>query len=145
MVNIFDVEAGKLIPRAKEELKKVEQIKPPIWSKYAKSGVSRGKPPEQQDFWYIRAASIMRQIYKMGKPIGVQRLRSKYGGKQKNKTKPDHFVKGSGSMARKILQQLESAGFVKKVTINNHKGRMLTKKGQSFLDKIAASIARENK
>jgi small subunit ribosomal protein S19e len=87
----------------------------------------------------------MRQVYKVGKPVGVQRLRTKYGGKQKNRTRPDHFVKGGGSNIRKIFQQLEAAGFIKKTSVNNHKGRVLTNKGMSFLDKIAASIAKESK
>lgn len=145
MVNVFDVEADKLIQKTKEELKKVEQIKPVEWSKYVKTGVSREKPPEQEDFWYIRAASMLRQLYKQGKPTGIQRLRTKYGGKQKNTTKPDHFVKGSGNLIRKIMQQLEAAGLVQKTTINDRKGRTLSKKGYSFLDKIAASIAKEAK
>jgi small subunit ribosomal protein S19e len=144
MVSIFDVEADKLIGKTKEELKKIDKIKPPEWSKFVKTGVSREKTPQQEDFWYIRAAAILRQLYKMGKPTGVQRLRTKYGGKQKNTTKPDHFVKGSGKIIRNIIQQLEEAGFVKKTTINDKKGRTLTKKGTSFLDKIAASIAKES-
>jgi ribosomal protein S19E (S16A) len=38
MVSIFEVPAGKLIERLKEELKKIEAIKPPLWSEMVKSG-----------------------------------------------------------------------------------------------------------
>jgi small subunit ribosomal protein S19e len=142
MVNVFDVDPHALIGKVKEELKKVEQVKPPEWAKFVKTGSMKNKPPEQEDFWYIRAASILRQLYVQGRPVGVQRLRVKYGGKKKKKSRPKHFAKGSGKIIRNILQQLESAGFVQKVTINNQKGRTLTNKGKSFLDKIAAKVAK---
>ena len=142
MVTVFDVNPHALIGKLKEELKKVNQIKPPEWAKFVKTGNMKNKPPEEDDFWYIRTASILRQFYVQGRPIGVQRLRVKYGGKKKKKSKPKHFAKGSGKIIRNILQQLESAGFIQKTTINNQKGRVLTNKGKSYLDKIAAQVAK---
>ena len=47
------------------------------------------------------------QIYRHG-PIGVSKLRTKYGGKKNRGHKPEHFYKGSGSVARKVLQQFET-------------------------------------
>ena len=35
MVNVMDVDAAKLVAAAKEELKKVEQIKPAEWAEFA--------------------------------------------------------------------------------------------------------------
>ncbi|MDD5181616.1 MAG: 30S ribosomal protein S19e [Candidatus Nanoarchaeia archaeon] len=140
MVNIFDVEAGKLIPKLKDELKKVEQIKPPAWSKFVKTAVVKSRPPQEDDFWYTRAAAMLRQMYKTDRPLGVQRLRTKYGGKEQNRSKPAHYKKGSGSIIRKLMQQLESAGFVKKTTVNKHAGRVLTPKGKSFIDKVARTV-----
>jgi small subunit ribosomal protein S19e len=144
MTSVFDVPASELVTRLKDELKKVEQIKPPEWSKFVKTGISRKKPPEQDDFWYWRAASILRQLYVRGKPIGTQRLRVKYGGKDDTGSKPKHFSRAGGSVIRKILQQLETAGLVKKST-ESKKGRLLTPKGKSFLDKEAANLARAKK
>jgi small subunit ribosomal protein S19e len=145
MTTVFDVRADDLIKRVKEELKKVEQVRPVEWSKFVKTASIKSKPPVQDDFWYIRAASIMRQLYIRGRPIGVQRLRTKYGGKQQNKTKPAHFMKAGGSIIRKVMQQLEAAGLIQKATVNGKKGRILTKKGISYLDKIAAQIKKEKK
>jgi len=140
MATVFDVNPHLLIGKLKEELKKVEQIKTPEWAKFVKTGASKSKPPEQEDFWYLRAASILRQIYIQGKPLGVQRLRVKFGSKNKKKSKPKHFTKGSGKIIRSILQQLEAAGLLQKANVNNHKGRILTKKGKSYVDKISAQI-----
>ena len=41
------------------------------------------------------------------------------------------------------IKQFEAAGFVKKVEKGVHKGRTLTPKGKSFLDKIAVEIKKE--
>lgn len=139
MVTVRDVEAKKLVLAVKEELKKINEIQPPVWSNYAKSSVNRQRPPEQPDFWYTRAASLMRRIYLDG-PVGVEKLRSFYGGRKRRRTKPARFRKGSGSVVRKLLQQLETAGFVEKDKKAN--GRRITAKGRKFLDNIASKVAK---
>jgi small subunit ribosomal protein S19e len=58
---------------------------------------------------------------------------------------PDEFKKGSGSVARKSLQQLERAGLIKQVQKGVHKGRVVTPAGKKFLDKIATQIISETK
>ena len=140
MVTVFDVDAQELIGKLKEELKNLKGMSVPEWAKYVKSGSSRGKPPEQEDFWYIRAASILRQLYVTGKPIGVQRLRIKYGRKEQNSHKPAHKRKAGGKIIRNILQQLEAENLIKKDSIKDHKGRTITKKGKSLVDKVATQI-----
>jgi small subunit ribosomal protein S19e len=136
MVSARDVNPQKLLERLKEELKKFEEIKEPTWAKFVKSGTHRKRPPEQKDFWYIRAASILRRIYLDG-PVGVERLRSYYGGRKNFGHAPEHFVKGSGKIIRAILQQLEKAGLVEKV---ERKGRKITSKGIKLLNKIASEV-----
>ncbi len=142
MVAVQEVEARKLIARLKEELKKVEAIKPPAWINFAKSGASRERPPIQPDFWYIRSASILKRIYLNG-PIGVERLKTFYGGRKRRGTKPARFKKASGSILRKILQQLEAAGFVEKLDKKGVKGRKISTTGRKFLDKIAYEVSKE--
>ncbi|RLI98855.1 MAG: 30S ribosomal protein S19e [Candidatus Aenigmatarchaeota archaeon] len=137
MVTAREVNPQKLVERAKEELKKFEEIKPPAWSFFVKSGSHKERPPEQPDFWYIRAASILRRIYLDG-PVGVERLRTYYGGRKRRGTEPAKFRKASGNIIRKILQQLEKAGLVEKTK----KGRKITSKGQAFLDRIAYEVSK---
>lgn len=132
MVTAREVPAEKLISKLKEELKKIKEIQPVEWSKFVKSGAHRERPPQQVDFWYVRAASLLRRIYLNG-PVGTERLRSYYGGRRERGYKPAHFKKASGNIIRKILQQLEKAGFIEKVK----KGRKITSKGQKFLDRAA--------
>lgn len=102
------------------------------------------RPPAREDWWYVRAASILRKLYKQG-PIGVAKLRKYYGGRKNRGHKPDKSFIGSGNIIRKILQQLEILELAAKVDVKGHKGRIITPKGKSFLDKLAIQIQKANK
>jgi len=138
MVNLKDVPSGQFIEKLKEELKKFEEISPPQWMRFVKSGVHKERPPEQNDFWFIRAASILRRIY-IDSGVGVGGMRTHYGGRKRRGYKPAHFRKSSGNIIRKILQQLEKAGLVEKG--EKKVGRKVTPKGRKFLDKVAKDAA----
>ena len=135
MVSAREVESGKLVEQLKEKLKSVEQIKPPAWSHFVKSGIHRERPPQQPDFWYVRSAAVLRRIYFDG-PVGVSKLRTYFGGRIRRGYKPARSRRAGGSILRKILQQLESAGFVSK----DKKGRKISAKGQKFVDSAAAEV-----
>jgi len=144
MVGVFDVYPNDLIEKAAEELKKIPEIKPPEWAKFVKTGVHKERPPTDPDWWYKRVAAILRTIYIRG-PIGVSKLRTKYGGKRRRGHKMPHHRKGSGSVIRKALQQLEKAGLVEQSKDKLRKGRIITPKGRSFLDRIAIGLLKEQK
>ncbi len=145
MVTALEVPADRLIAELAKYLKeRVPEVRPPIWAAMVKTGVHKEKPPMDPDWWYYRAASILRKLYKAGRPVGVERLRTAYGGRLNRGVAPEHFVKGPGAITRKILQQLEKAGLVEKVP---GKGRRLTPAGYSLLDntayRIMVSLAKE--
>ena len=136
----YDVPASMLIEKLAEYLKNnVDSIKPPEWAPFVKTGVHKERPPENPDWWYVRCASLLRKIYVKG-PIGIQRLRSEYGGRKDPGVKPEHSRKGSGAIIRNALQQLEAANLVKTV---NGKGRMITSEGRKLLDLLSTEIKRE--
>jgi len=139
MANIFDVPSNELIEKTAVELKKIDVVIAPEWASYVKTGAHKERPPARKDWWHIKAASVLRTICKLG-PIGVSKLRTRYGGKKNRGVKPEKFCKASGNILRKILQQLEKAELVKQEKRGNHKGRVITPKGKSFLDKIATQI-----
>lgn len=116
------------------ELKSVKEIQAPEWSFFVKSGLSKQRVPESADFWYIRTASILRQLYLNG-VVGVERLRTRYGGRKNRGVRPAKFKKASGKMIRLMLQQAEKASLVEKVK-DKQFGRRLTQKGRDFLDAI---------
>lgn len=143
-MTIYDVPINELIIKAAEELKNIKDIMPPSWADFVKTGAHKERPPVQKDWWYIRAASVLNALNKLG-PVGVSKLRAKYGGKKNKGYKPERFCKGSGNIIRKILQQLEKAGLAKKADKGVHKGRIITPQGLALLGKAAAAIMVEKK
>jgi small subunit ribosomal protein S19e len=135
---VYLVPAERFIKALAEELKKdySNSVRPQPWAAFVKTGVQKSNSPSQSDWWFTRSASVLRKLYVHGS-IGVSRLRSEYGGSQHATAFPDHAKKGGGSIVRKILQQLEGAGLVGK---NESKGRVLTAKGSSLLDKVAHKV-----
>ncbi len=138
MVTVRDVNQGKFVEALAEKLKKMENLKMPEWAKFVKTGSHVERPPQQKDWWYLRAASILRVIYLNG-PVGVERLRSYYGGRKNLGHQPHHFRKAGGKIIRYLIQKLEEEGFVKK-NEKGKKGRVITPKGQKFLDSVAKEL-----
>jgi len=131
---IYVKDPVKFVPALAEVLKGMDEFAVPEWANYVKSGVSRERPPVSEDFWYTRAASILRQLYIHG-VVGVGKLRTRYGSKKDRGGSPDKFKKAGGKIIRVILQQAEAAGLVEKVLRLQH-GRRLTAKGRELLDSI---------
>ncbi len=139
MTTVYDVPADRFIRTLAEELKKKPEITPPAWAAFSKTGVHKEMPPQDPEWWFVRAASILRRVYIEG-PIGVQRMRSIYGGKKNRGSRPSQFRKGSGSILRKSLQQLESSGYI----LHDKTGRRVSPAGASFMDGLADRIAKES-
>lgn len=57
--------------------------------------------------------------------------------------KPERVYKASGKITRTILQQLEKAELIKFTEKGIHKGRIITPKGKSLLDKASKEIAKK--
>lgn len=127
---IDKVEPRILIEKVATKLKSV--IDMPEWAKFVKTGVNRQRPPVSNDWWFIRAAAILRSVDNLG-PIGVSKLRTKYGGKKNNGVAPEHFRRSSGKIIRAILQQLENAKLLKQEQVGNYKGRVTTSEGKKLL------------
>jgi small subunit ribosomal protein S19e len=133
---IFQKEPQAFVKNLAEALKGISEFQTPDWALFVKSGVSKQRPPENDDFWFFRTASILRQLYIKG-VVGVSRLRTRYGSRKNRGSEPAKFRKASGKIIRTILQQAEKAGLVEKVT-GQQFGRRLTSKGREFLDSIKA-------
>ena len=138
MTTAYDVPAESLITEVSKDLKENDKIIVPDWARFFKTGVHKERRPENPDWWFVRAATLLRRIYVDG-PVGIMRLQTKYGGNKDRGTNPEKFKRGSGSIIRVALQQLEDAGYVAKT----ERGRVVTPEGQSYLDNKAAEIAKD--
>jgi len=142
MASALEVDPNMLIERVAVMLKEQKLVTPPAWSGFVKTGRHVERPPVERDWYYMRSAAVLRSVYKLG-PIGTSKLRTKYGGKKNRGYKPERFYKGSGAIIRNTLQQLEKIGFLAKADKGPHKGRKITPKGMSFLDKVASQMLKE--
>jgi len=137
---VYELDVQEYNIKLAEALKKIPEFKEPNWVGFVKSGAGKERPIEDPDFWYKRAASILRQIYRK-EIVGVNRLRTRYGNKKKRGTRPEKFKKAGGKIIRTLLQQSDKAGFTEIAkTIKGVKGkkpgRKLTEKGRKFLESI---------
>lgn len=141
MATMYDVPADDLIEALADDL--ADRLEEPEWGAFAKSGVDKELPPEQDDFWATRAASLLRKVSDRG-PIGVERLSTEYGGAKggsnRYRVAPDKRADGSKNLIRTILQQLEDEGLVETA---EGEGRRITAEGQSLLDDTAGQVLDE--
>jgi small subunit ribosomal protein S19e len=143
MTIIYEIKPELYLKELAEELKKLPEFKMPEWANFVKTSYIKERPPQESDWWYLRAASILRQIF-INKIVGVGRLRTRYGGRYNRGVKPAVFGKASGKIIRTILQAAEKSGFLEKAR-EKRSGRRLTSKGKDFLEKIAVKCQGESK
>jgi small subunit ribosomal protein S19e len=139
MTTVYDVPATPLIAQVAGQLKKEKAVSAPEWAAFVKAGIHREKPPHDPEWWHTRVAAVLRKVYLMG-PIGSERLSALYGGRRDAGVKRYHAQKGSGSIARNALQQLEEAGLV--VNIKG-RGRAVSPTGRKLLDNAAHAVKQE--
>jgi small subunit ribosomal protein S19e len=136
MTTVYDVPPQQLIDLTAKKLQEYPEIVPPEWANDVKTGTHVETQPVQENWWHIRTAAVLRKVYVNG-PIGTERLAAEFGGSKDRKVKPYKAVKGSRSIIRKSLGQLEAAGLV---MADKNRGRIVTSKGQSLLDNNAREI-----
>ena len=136
----YDIPASVLIEGLAKHLKdEVDEITPPEWTPFAKTGVHTQRPPSNPDWWFVRCASILRKIYVKG-PLGIEKIRQEYGGRLDRGARPEHASKGSGAIARNAIQQLQKAGLI---ISQKTEGRIVTNEGRQLLDRLSTELKRE--
>jgi small subunit ribosomal protein S19e len=138
MATLYDAPADELVDELAEELE--DRLDEPDWAQFAKTGTGRELPPEQENFWATRAASLLRKVAIDG-PIGVKRLATAYGGTKKGSNRytvaPRQSTSSSRNIVRSALQQLEDEGLVEQ---QHDRGRVVTAEGRSLLDETASEV-----
>lgn len=142
MVFLLDLQSHKFINAYAAFLKRQGKLPIPGWVDTVKTGPAKEMPPQDIDWFYVRAAAVARAVY-LRKTIGVGRLRKIHGTAKNRGARPSKHVNASGSVDRKVLQSLEKINIVE---IDEEKGgRRITQAGQRDLDRIAAqTVAAED-
>ena len=142
MTTYYDVPADLLIPGLAERLRSYDRVSAPEWASQVKTGTHRERPPVQEDWWYTRAASMLRKVAIKG-PIGTNRISQEFGGPKDRGVKKNKAVAGSRNVARKILQQLSDSGLLVE-SLNSagnvNRGKILSSEGQALLDEVSHSV-----
>jgi len=147
MTTFRDIPADILIPALAGHLSSMDGITTPEWASVVKTGVHRERPPEQENWWAVRSAAILRKVAREG-PIGATHLAQAFGGKVNRNSAPNRAGQGSRKVVRTCLIQLEESGLIEKVVekeIKNiddenqiiYKGRVITPAGHKLLDEVA--------
>ena len=134
MTTVYDVDAEDLVHVAAEKLK--DSTKAPEYISFVKSAPGRERQPDDPDFWYVRCASILRQVYMNG-PVGISTLRTRYGSRKDHVVHRHHHMRAGSKIIRDAFHELERLKYIK----NSGKGRVITPEGKAFLDKISSGIA----
>lgn len=129
---MYNVNPRDLNRELARELKERKLVTPPAWAPFVKTGSHKERVPSQPDWWYNRAAAVLRVVDIKG-PIGTAKLAVKFGGRKNRGVAPDQFREAGTNVLRKCLQQLEKSKLVKQVDFDGHKGRVLTKDGAALL------------
>lgn len=141
MTTLYDVPADDLIDAVAAKLE--DRIDEPDWATFAKTGEGRELPPEQENFWMRRAASLLRKVAIDG-PVGVERLATEYGSKKGGSNRyqvaPEHRTDGSRKIIRTMLQQLEDEDLL---DTEGSDGRVVTGEGRSLLDDTAGEVMQD--
>jgi len=82
---------------------------------------------------------VLRKVYLKG-PVGTARLAAEFGGRRDDGSAPYHPRRGSRSIAREAMQQLESLGLLSKT---DKRGRSISAAGRKLLDSLSHEILME--
>ncbi|KAL6013446.1 Protein component of the small (40S) ribosomal subunit [Asimina triloba] len=134
---VKDVSPHDFVKAYAAHLKRSGKVELPDWADIVKTARFKELAPYDPDWYYIRAASMARKIY-LRQGIGVGGFQKIYGGRQRNGSRPPHFCKSSGSIARHILHQLQKMSIIE---TDQKGGRRITSSGQRDLDQVAGRIA----
>jgi small subunit ribosomal protein S19e len=141
MTTMYDVPADALIEALADDLS--DRLEEPEWMLFTTTGNSKELPPEQEDFWARRGASLLRKVAD-NEPIGIERLSTMYGGSKAGTNRygvaGTHREDGSKKIIRTILQQLEDEDLIQ---TRDGQGRAITPAGRSLLDDTAGEVMQD--
>ena len=111
---VKDVPADVFIKAYAAHLKRTGKMQVPEWVGLIKTASYKELAPYDEDWYYIRAASIARRLY-IRRGTGVGAFTKVYGGRDRRGLRGGSFSRSSAGLIRSCVQQLEAIGVVSKV------------------------------
>ena len=152
LITVKDVPASEFITAYAEHLKKTQKVLPMKNSHFIKTGHYKKVSPYNEDWFYMRAATLARMVY-LRPEIGISTLRNVFGGRENNGNANYHHALASGKVLRYALQQLEDANVLMRLNDQRNKNnqtlpdkkskllpRVITPEGQKEVNEIAKQV-----
>jgi small subunit ribosomal protein S19e len=140
-IPIFEVCPHALNRVLAEHIKTSEILTIPKEVDIIKTGHGKEMPPADSDWYYKRAASIIRKLcintigeYKWG--VGIPTFASRYGCRKNRGSRPSKMVNGATGHVRKIMHDFERCNWVIKV----EKGRKLTEEALNVIGQLIEKV-----
>ena len=137
-VTVKDVAAHDFVIAYAAHLKRIGKIEVPKWADLVKTGTAKELAPYDPDWYYIRAAAIVRKIY-LREGTGVGSLRKRFGGNYRRGSAPDKHQDAAGGLIRTICLNLDKLNITE---ATGKGGRKVSRTGQQALDLVAGQVAR---
>lgn len=138
--NVREVPAQCFVEALAKHFEQGHIFKVPEWTDLVKTGSNKQMPPMKSNWYFIRVASIARQVY-LHPGASVESLRNRYGQNTNNGSAPFHHGKASGKIIRSALHTLVEIGWATKT----EEGHVISSKGQKQLDLLAQEVAKNLK
>ena len=137
-VTVRDVSPAKFVAAYAEVLKNNDKFIVPKWADIVKTGVHRELAPYDPDWYFVRAAAIVRKIY-LRPGTGVGALKKRFGGAYRRGSRPEIHRDSAAGVIRNILITLDELKITEKTSKG---GRKISRVGQQALDLVAGQVAR---
>ena len=96
-VSVKDVDQQKFVTAFAAFLKKSGKMPVPEWVDLVKTAIAKELAPYDEDWFYIRTASVARHIY-IRSPVGVATVQKIYGGDKRIILNPNQPRVGGGCL-----------------------------------------------
>lgn len=125
---IYEVRPERFNVALKSYLKSSNKIVLPQDYDIIKTGESRELAPSDDDWYYMRAASIVRQIAKKG-GVTSEFLAEKYGSRKNRGCRPSKYVPAHREIGDSVLENLKNMGWINPANSKD----MLTEQGKTVV------------
>merc|ERR1711862_62252 len=102
-VGVKDVDQQKFTVALAAFLKKSGKVKLPEWVDMVKTNVAKELAPYDEDWYYVRLASMARHIY-VRSPVGVTTACKIYGVRRNNGSSPSHWRQDPEALLGKLCR-----------------------------------------
>ena len=133
---VRDVPANKWVKAMASHFKREGKILVPTCTDFLKTSHGREKAPQNHDWYYYRAAAVLRRIY-LRPGTGYGGMSKAFGNKKNKGSKPEATVRAATGPIHWACKSLEGLKLIGK---GKSKGRVLTRTGRKQCDSVAFNV-----